>query len=57
MGERDGWTVKPVLHTEVGLALAAVFVLGAGATLVAAIKVVQFGRRTFDQVATCVFWG
>ncbi|MEY2475093.1 MAG: hypothetical protein QOG87_408 [Actinomycetota bacterium] len=47
--------MKPVLHTDVGLALGAIVVLGAGAAFVGFIKVVQFGRRTFDQAADVVF--
>lgn len=47
--------MKPILHTEVGLAMGAVVVLGAGATLVAVVKIVQFGKRTFDQAAAVVF--
>lgn len=48
--------MKPLLHTEVGLAIGAIFVLGAGASLICAIKVVQFGHRNFDQAAACVFF-
>lgn len=47
--------MKPVLHTEVGLALAAVIVLGAGASLVLFAKAIQYGRRTFDLAAETVF--
>jgi len=42
--------MKPLLHTEVGLALGAVVVLGAGAVLVAFVKVVRYGARAHEAV-------